>query len=68
MRWMFAPSREALARGWNADPTATLSLARAYMRRAKAHVPEARSTLRRPWLYVQDQRLNGQIQALEKRW
>jgi hypothetical protein len=64
MRWMFAPSREALRRGWNADPSATLSLARAYMRRAKAHVPELRSAARRPWLYIQDRRLNGQIEAL----
>ncbi len=68
MRWMFAPSREALSRGWNAEPTATLSLARAYMRRAKAHVPEARSALRQPWVYVQDQRLNSQLEALEERW
>lgn len=67
VRWMFAPSREALRRGWNADPNATLSLARAYMRRAKAHVPEARSAMRRPWAYVQDRRLNTQINALEER-
>jgi hypothetical protein len=67
MRWMFTPSKEALRRGWNADPNATLSLARAYMRRAKAHVPEARAAMRRPWIYVQDQRLNGQIEALKER-
>jgi hypothetical protein len=67
VRWMFAPSREALRRGWNADSHATLSLARAYMRRARAHVPEARSTMRRPWAYVQDRRLNTQIDALEER-
>jgi hypothetical protein len=67
LRWMFAPSREALRRGWNADQTATLSLARAYMRRARAHVPEAGSVLRRPWIYVQDQRLNGRIEAMEQR-
>ena len=66
LRWMVAPSREALARGWNADPTATMSLARAYARRARAHVPEARSALRRPWTFVQDQRLNGQLEALEE--
>jgi hypothetical protein len=66
MRWMFAPSREALRRGWNADPNATLSLARAYMRRAKAHVPEARSAVRRPLAYMQDRRLNGQIEALRE--
>jgi hypothetical protein len=64
MRWMFAPSREALRRGWNADPNATLSLARAYMRRANAHLPEARSALRRPWTYIQDRRLNAQIESL----
>jgi Uncharacterised nucleotidyltransferase len=66
LRWMVAPSREALARGWNADPTATMSLARAYARRARAHVPEAGSALRRPWAFVQDQRLNGQLEALEE--
>jgi hypothetical protein len=67
VRWMFAPGREALRRGWNADSTATLSLARAYMRRARAHVPEARSAMRRPWAYVQDRRLNTQIEALKER-
>ena len=67
MRWMFAPSREALRRGWNADPTATLSLARAYMRRAKAHLPEARSAIGRPWEFLQDRRLNGEIEALKER-
>lgn len=67
MRWMFAPSREALRRGWNADPTATLSLARAYMRRAKAHLPEARAAAGRPWIYLQDRKLNGHIDALRER-
>ena len=67
MRWMVAPSKEALRRGWNADSNATLSLARAYMRRARAHVPEARSAMRRPWVYVQDRRLNTQIEALRER-
>lgn len=67
LRWMFAPSREVLSSGWNADPTATLSLARAYMRRARANVPLARSALRQPWLFVQDQRLNDQVRALEER-
>jgi hypothetical protein len=67
MRWMFAPSREILSRGWSADPTAPLSLARAYMRRARTHAPAARSTLRRPRAYLQDQRLNSQIKALEDR-
>ena len=67
LRWMFAPSREVLSHGWNADPTATMSLARAYMRRARANVPLARSALRRPWQFVQDQRLNDQIRALEER-
>jgi hypothetical protein len=67
IRWMLAPGTEALRRGWNADPTATMSLARAYLRRARAHVPAARSALRRPWTYIQDQRLNDQIHALEQR-
>jgi hypothetical protein len=67
LRWIFAPSRELLSRGWNADPTATMSLARAYLRRARANVPLARSALQRPWLYVQDHRLNDQIRALEER-
>jgi hypothetical protein len=67
LRWMLAPSREVLSDGWNADPTATMSLARAYMRRARANFPLARSALRRPWLFVQDQRLNDQIRALEER-
>jgi hypothetical protein len=66
MRWMFAPSREVLSRGWNADPTATVSLARAYLRRARANAPLARSALRRPWTVVQDRRLNRQIHALEE--
>ena len=66
-RWMFAPSREVLSRGWNADSTATMSLARAYVRRARARAPLARSALRQPWLYVQDRRLNDQIRALEER-
>ena len=67
LRWMFAPSREVLSDGWNADPTATMSLARAYLRRARANAPLARSALRSPWLFVQDQRLNDQIRALEER-
>jgi hypothetical protein len=67
LRWMFAPRREVLARGWNADPTAPSSLARAYMRRAKANAPLARSALRQPRTFIQDRRLNGQIRALENR-
>ena len=67
LRFMFVPSREVLSRGWNADPTATMSLARAYMRRARAHAPLARSSLGRPWQFVQDQRLNSQIRALQER-
>ena len=65
LRWMIAPSREALSEGWNADPTARLSLAYAYLRRAVAMLPAVRSALRRPWSLVQDHRLNGQIRALE---
>ena len=67
LRWMLAPSREVLSRGWNADPTAPSSLARAYMRRAKAHAPLARSAIRQPGMFIQDRRLNGQIRALEDR-
>jgi Uncharacterised nucleotidyltransferase len=67
LRWMFAPSRDVLARGWNADPTAPSSLARAYMRRARANVPMARSALRQPRMYIQDRQLNSQIRALEDR-
>ncbi|HEX4279863.1 MAG TPA: nucleotidyltransferase family protein [Solirubrobacteraceae bacterium] len=67
LRWMFAPSREVLSRGWNADPTAPSSLARAYMRRARAQAPLARSALRQPGLFIQDRRLNGQIRSLEDR-
>jgi hypothetical protein len=67
VRWMFAPGREVLSRGWNADPTAPASLARAYMRRAKANAPLARSALRQPRVFIQDRRLNSQIRALEER-
>jgi hypothetical protein len=67
LRWMFAPSREVLSRGWNADPTAPSSLARAYMRRARAQAPLARTALRQPGLFIQDRRLNGQIRSLEDR-
>jgi hypothetical protein len=67
LRWMFAPSRDVLSRGWNADSTAPSSLARAYMRRAKAHAPLARSALRQPRTFIQDRRLNGQIRSLEDR-
>ncbi len=67
LRWMFAPSREVLSRGWNADPAAPGSLARAYVRRAKANAPLARSALRQPRMFIQDRRLNGQIRALEDR-
>jgi hypothetical protein len=67
LRWMFAPSREVLSRGWNADPAAPSSLARAYVRRAKANAPLARSALRQPRMFIQDRRLNSQIRALEDR-
>jgi hypothetical protein len=67
MRWMVAPGRAALAHGWGADPDDSLSLARAYVRRVRAQVPLAAPALRRPWTVVQDYRLNGQINALERR-
>jgi hypothetical protein len=65
-RWMLLPSREVLSHGWAADPTAPLSLARAYVRRAWAHAPLARTALKRPWAVVQDRRLNDQIRALQE--
>jgi hypothetical protein len=67
LRWMAAPPREALVQGWDADPNASGSLARAYVRRARAQAPLARAALARPWSVVQDYRLNGQIHALEHR-
>jgi hypothetical protein len=67
VRWMLAPGRDVLAHGWGADREGAMSLARAYMRRARAQVPLAGPALRRPWAVVQDYRLNGQIQALEQR-
>jgi len=66
LRWMVVPSREVLRRGWDADPDATRSLARAYLRRARAQVPLARAALRRPWAVVQDRRLNRRVAALEE--
>jgi len=66
LRWMVAPSREVLRRGWDADPDATRSLARAYLRRARAQAPLARAALRRPWAVVQDRRLNRRVAALEE--
>jgi hypothetical protein len=67
LRFMVAPGREVLAHGWDAEPDGSLSLARAYVRRAVAQAPLARSALKRPWAVVQDYRLNGQIHALEPR-
>jgi hypothetical protein len=64
---MLAPSREVLARGWDADPSEPLSLVRAYVRRARARAPLVGSALRRPWTAVQDRRLNGQLYSLETR-
>jgi hypothetical protein len=66
-RWMLAPSREVLRRGWDADPTDPLSLIRAYARRARAHAPLVGAALMRFWTTVQDRRLNGQIDALRER-
>ena len=67
LRWMVAPPRDVLKHGWDADPGSSRSLARAYVRRARAQAPRAGSALRRPWSLVQDYRLNGQIQSLERR-
>lgn len=66
LRWMVAPGRDVLSEGWNADPRDPRSLARAYVRRARAHVPVLRRALRQPWSVVQDYRLNGEIDALEQ--
>jgi Uncharacterised nucleotidyltransferase len=67
LRFIVAPGREVLTHGWNAQPGGSLSLARAYVRRAVAQAPLARSALKRPWAAIQDYRLNGQIHALERR-
>jgi hypothetical protein len=67
LRWIVAPPRDALERGWNADPRAKRSLARAYLRRASAQAPAAAAALKRPLDLVHDYRLNGQIHALEPR-
>ena len=67
VRWMLAPSRDVLSNGWNADPGATLSLARAYLRRAREHSPQAWLALRRPLEVMRDRRLNSQLLALEER-
>jgi hypothetical protein len=64
---MAAPPREVLVSGWDGEPGARGSLARAYVRRARAQAPLARAALSRPWSVVQDYRLNGQIHALEHR-
>ena len=67
LRWIAAPPRAVLVDGWDADPASSGSLARAYVRRARAQAPLARAALARPWAVVQDYRLNGQIHALEHR-
>src|SRR5262249_3009671 len=66
LRWMAAPPRDVLVQGWNADAGSSGSLARAYVRRARAQAPLARAAPGRPWAVVQDYRLNGQIHALER--
>jgi hypothetical protein len=67
LRFMLAPGRAVLTHGWDAEPDGSLSLARAYVRRAVAQAPLAGAALKRPWAVVQDYRLNGQIHALERR-
>jgi hypothetical protein len=66
LTWMIAPSRDVLAKGWHGDPSDALSLARAYVRRARAQAPLARAALKHPWSVVQDYRLNGEIASLEQ--
>jgi hypothetical protein len=65
-RWMLLPSREVLSRGWNADRADPASLARAYIRRARANAPVMRSALGQPWMMVQDRRLNSEIHSLQE--
>jgi hypothetical protein len=66
LSWFVAPGREVLAKGWQGDPADPMSLARAYVRRARARAPLARAALRRPWSVVQNYRLNGEIASLEQ--
>ena len=65
LRFIIAPGREVLERGWDADARGAGSLARAYVRRAASRAPAAGAALKRPWASVQDYRLNGRIGALE---
>jgi hypothetical protein len=67
LRWMLAPGSEVLSNGWEGESGEPLSLARAYLRRAKANAPLARAALRRPRAVLEDRRLNGEIHALEHR-
>jgi Uncharacterised nucleotidyltransferase len=67
LKWMIAPSREALERRWQATGESKRSLALAYARRARANAPLLRSALRQPWTVVQDRRLNDRIYSLEER-
>jgi hypothetical protein len=67
VRWMVAPSRDVLVKGWDANPGVGGSLARAYVRRAWSNLPGAARALKRPLMTVQDRRLNGEIYALEDR-
>ena len=66
LRWIVAPPREALTRGWDADARAPASLARAYVRRAAAQAPLAREAARRPWMLVQDFMLDRRLSALAR--
>jgi hypothetical protein len=65
LRWIVAPGRRALERGWDADPASAMSMAGAYVRRARVQLPLARSALRRPWTVVADHRLSAQLKPLE---
>ena len=66
LRWIVAPGREALKDGWEARDGDRLSLAAAYVRRARTKAPLVGTALRRPWAVVQDYRLNDQVRGLER--
>lgn len=66
LRFILAPGREVLERGWDADPRGARSLGHAYLRRAAARAPAAVAALKRPRVLVEDYRLNGRIGALER--
>ena len=65
LRFIVAPGRDVLERGWDAGDGRGVALTRAYLRRAMAKAPLATAALRRPRAVLDDYRLNAQIRALE---